>query len=63
MDFKVENLCGFLIRSKLMTADEMQSMKLRWQAEARDAAQVPAFLKRIVPKHPKLPQKCKPRSE
>lgn len=51
MEFKVENLCGFLIRSKLMTPDEMQSMRQRWLAEARDAAQVTAFLKWLVAKN------------
>ena len=50
MEFKVENLCGFLIRSKLMTPDEMQSMRQRWFAEARDVAHVPTFLKWLVAK-------------
>ncbi len=52
MDFSVENLCGFLIRSKLMTADEMQAMRQRWLTEAKDAAgQVPVFLRWIVSNH------------
>src|ERR1700722_17751247 len=50
--FKVENLCGFLIRSKLMTAAEMQAMRARWLIDAKDAAaQVPAFLKWLVAKN------------
>lgn len=51
MDFKVENLCGFLIRGKLMTPDEMQTMRQRWLTEAKDANQVPAFLKWLVAKN------------
>ncbi len=51
MEFKVENLCGFLIRSKLMSANEMQAMRTRWLAEAKDAAHVPAFLKWLVAKN------------
>ncbi len=52
MEYKVENLCGFLIRSKLMTADEMLAMKQRWQAEAKDnAGQSAAFLKWLIAKN------------
>jgi eukaryotic-like serine/threonine-protein kinase len=52
MEFKVENLCGFLIRSKLMTANEMLVMRQRWQAEARgNATQVSLFLKWLVGKN------------
>lgn len=51
VEFKVENLCGFLIRSKLMTADEMQAMRQRWLLEARDATQVPAFLRWMIAKN------------
>ncbi len=52
MEFKVENMCGFLIRSKLMTPAEMQAMRGRWLAEAKDnAAQVPAFLKWLIAKN------------
>jgi serine/threonine protein kinase len=51
VEFKVENLCGFLIRSKLMNANEMQAMRTRWLAEAKDASQVPAFLKWLVAKN------------
>jgi hypothetical protein len=29
VEFKVENLAGFLIRSRLMTAAEMQAMRQR----------------------------------
>ena len=52
MEFKVENICGFLIRSKLMTPDEMLAMRQRWVAESKDAAtQVPAFLKWLAAKN------------
>ena len=52
MEFKVENLCGFLIRSKLMTASEMLAMRQRWQAEAREnATQASLFLKWLVSKN------------
>ena len=34
--FTVENMCGFLIRSKLLAPDEMKAMYQRWQAEAKD---------------------------
>jgi serine/threonine protein kinase len=52
VEFKVENICGFLIRSKLMTPDEMLAMRQRWQAEAKEVStQVPAFLKWLVGKN------------
>lgn len=52
MEFKVENLCGFLIRSKLMTPDEMLAMRQRWQADAKDNWSQPApFLKWLVAKN------------
>ncbi len=38
MEYTVENVCGMLIRSKLLTPDEVKAMYQRWQAEARDAA-------------------------
>jgi eukaryotic-like serine/threonine-protein kinase len=37
MEFTVENVCGLLIRSKLLTPDDVKAMYARWQAEARDA--------------------------
>lgn len=36
MNFTPENVCGFLIRSRLMTPEEMRAMQLRWLAEARE---------------------------
>jgi serine/threonine protein kinase len=36
MDFTVENICGFLIRSKLLTPEEVRAMQQRWQAEAKE---------------------------
>jgi serine/threonine protein kinase len=50
VEFKVENYCGFLIRSKLMAADEMQAMRQRWQSEAKDATSASAFLKWLIAK-------------
>ncbi len=38
MEFSVQNLCGFLIRSKLLSPDGMQAMYQRWQAEAKENA-------------------------
>ena len=49
VDFTVENMCGFLIRSKLMTPAEMQAMRQRWLGESRDdAGKVSHFLKWLV---------------
>jgi hypothetical protein len=39
----VEELCGLLRRSRLMTAAEVQALAQRWQAEAGDPASLPAF--------------------
>jgi serine/threonine protein kinase len=38
MEFTVENVCGLLIRSKLLTPDEVKAMYQRWQADAKEAA-------------------------
>jgi serine/threonine protein kinase len=51
VQFKVENLCGFLIRSKLMKPDEMLGMRERWNKEAKDPAQSTNFLKWLVSKN------------
>lgn len=49
MDFTVANVCGLLIRSKLMTPAEMQAMRQRWVAESKDTAeQLPLFLRWLV---------------
>ncbi len=49
MDFTPQNVCGFLIRSRLMTPEEMQAMNERWQAEARgDAGNLSQFTKWLV---------------
>src|SRR5262245_27101557 len=37
MDFTVENLCGLIIRSRLLTPDDVKAMYQRWQDEAKDA--------------------------
>jgi serine/threonine protein kinase len=36
MEFTVENICGFLIRSKLLTPEEVRAMQQRWQNDAKD---------------------------
>jgi eukaryotic-like serine/threonine-protein kinase len=51
VEFKVENLCGFLIRSKLMTPQEMQAMRQRWQLDGKDPTNVPSFLKWLIVKN------------
>src|SRR5262245_5901847 len=38
MEFTVENVCGLLIRSKLLTPDGVKEMYQRWQAEAKEQA-------------------------
>jgi eukaryotic-like serine/threonine-protein kinase len=51
MAFSVQNLCGFLMRSKLMAPDVVQTMQQRWQAEARDqAGDTTQFVKWLVAK-------------
>jgi tRNA A-37 threonylcarbamoyl transferase component Bud32 len=37
MELTVENVCGLLIRSRLLTPDEVKGAYQRWQAEARGA--------------------------
>jgi serine/threonine protein kinase len=52
MEFTVENVCGLLIRSKLLTPDEVKAMYARWQAEARDAiANLAQFTRWLVAHH------------
>jgi serine/threonine protein kinase len=49
MEFTVENICGLLIRSKLLTPDGVKGMYQRWQNEARDAvANLPMFIRWLV---------------
>ncbi len=43
MELTVQNVYGLLLRSKLLAIDEARSMYSRWQQEARDAANLPAF--------------------
>jgi serine/threonine protein kinase len=38
MEFSVENVCGLLIRSKLLTPDDVKTMYQRWLGDARDHA-------------------------
>ncbi len=49
MGFSVQNVCGFLIRGRLMTADEMRAMFQRWERTAgTEVDQLAAFLKWLV---------------
>ncbi|HZU36875.1 MAG TPA: serine/threonine-protein kinase, partial [Gemmataceae bacterium] len=49
MAYTVQNLCGFLIRSRLLSADEVRALYQRWRSEAGDtAAQTAQFLKWLV---------------
>src|SRR4051794_29973216 len=38
MDLTVENICGLLIRSRLLSADDVKNLYQRWLGEARGAA-------------------------
>jgi serine/threonine protein kinase len=49
MDLSVENLCGLLMRSKLLPPEEVKALYQRWLAEAGDQAASPAhFSKWLV---------------
>jgi serine/threonine protein kinase len=49
MDLTVENMCGLLIRSRLLTVDGVKAMYGRWQAEAKSgSADVGEFSKWLV---------------
>ncbi len=50
MEFTVQNICGLLIRSKLLSPDEVKAMYQRWQNEAKekDAANLALFSKWLV---------------
>ncbi|MCI0637546.1 MAG: serine/threonine protein kinase [Gemmataceae bacterium] len=37
MEFSAENVCGFLIRSRLMTPEEMKNMYQRWLTDGKSA--------------------------
>src|SRR5947209_8014016 len=48
MEFTVENICGLLIRSKLLSPDQVKAMYHRWLAdvkESKDAANLGQFSK------------------
>jgi serine/threonine protein kinase len=52
MDYSVENLCGLLIRSKLLNPDDVKAMYQRWLAEAKEAAtNATQFSKWLVAHH------------
>jgi eukaryotic-like serine/threonine-protein kinase len=46
VDFTVENLCGFLYRSKLLAPDNVKTAYQRWLSEAGNSANVPAAFSR-----------------
>lgn len=49
MELTVENMCGLLIRSKLLTSDGVRTMYARWQAESKaNAGNVAQFSKWLV---------------
>jgi serine/threonine protein kinase len=49
MEFTVENVCGLLIRSKLLTPDEVRTMYMRWQGDAGAAVtNLAAFTRWLV---------------
>jgi serine/threonine protein kinase len=50
MDFTVENLCGLIMRSKLLPPDEVRALHQRWAGLFKDgaAAAPPAFLRWLV---------------
>jgi serine/threonine protein kinase len=51
MDYSVENICGLLIRSKLLSPDEVKTMYQCWQGEARDAANQGEFTRWLSANH------------
>jgi serine/threonine protein kinase len=52
MEFTVQNVCGLLIRSKLLSPDEVKVMYQRWLGEAGAAAgDLGQFTKWLVAKH------------
>lgn len=49
MDFTVENICGFLIRSRLVSPEDVRSAHQRWLEEAKDAvANVAQFSRWLI---------------
>jgi serine/threonine protein kinase len=51
MEFSVQNVCGLLIRSKLMSPDEVKTMYARWLAEAKDGGNLGLFSKWLSSNH------------
>jgi serine/threonine protein kinase len=45
MEFSVENICGLLMRSKLLTPDEVRTLHQRWAASTKENASAPQFLR------------------
>jgi serine/threonine protein kinase len=51
MEFTVQNVCGLLIRSKLMSPDEVKTMYQRWLTEAKDGANLGQFSRWLSANH------------
>jgi serine/threonine protein kinase len=52
MDYSVENIGGLMIRSKLLSAEQVRSLYARWQKEGKDhLGSTPHYLKWIVANH------------
>src|SRR5262245_20985874 len=51
MDFTVENLCGLIIRSRLLTPEDVKAVYQRWQDDAKDnVGNVGQFMRWLVVK-------------
>jgi serine/threonine protein kinase len=48
MDFSVQNICGFLIRGRLRTAEEVKQLSHKWQHETTEVGNVNKFVKWLV---------------
>ncbi|MBM4071851.1 MAG: hypothetical protein FJ271_23440 [Planctomycetes bacterium] len=48
MDFTVENICGFLIRSRLVSPEDVRSAHMRWLGEAKEPGNVGHFARWLV---------------
>jgi serine/threonine protein kinase len=52
MQYTVENICGFLIRSRLLNPEEVKTMYARWVVDAKDDPRnLAAFMKWLVGRH------------
>jgi serine/threonine protein kinase len=51
MEFTIQNVCGLLIRSKLMSPDEVKTMYQRWLAAAKDGDNLGLFGRWLAANH------------